>query len=91
MSKVYRVWLHYFDCSISRGFGRKVSRNLCVDKPSIDKVLDICRALNLKCQYIEGKKHPKHWFRYAGLISIEYSGRKSELVKLIAKSLREKK
>lgn len=88
MDRVHRIWLHYFDCTVSRGSGRKVSKNLCVDRPSVEMVLDVCRVLNLKCEYIEGKKHPRHWFRYTGLIAIEYSGRKSELVKLLAKGIR---
>ena len=90
MSKVYRVWLHYLDCTVSRSRGRKVPKTLCIDKPSAKLLLDICTALNLRCQYIEGRRHPKHWFRYSGVVEVEYSGRKAELIKLIAKSVKER-
>ncbi|MCS7110981.1 MAG: hypothetical protein N3D82_03345 [Ignisphaera sp.] len=90
MDRSYRIWPHYLDCTASRGSGRKVPRTLCLDRPSIDLILDVCRALNLRCQRIEGKKHPRHWFRYTGLVAVEYSGRKGELIKLIARSARER-
>ncbi len=90
MNKTYRIWPHYFDCTVSRFSGRKIPKTLCIDRPSIDIILDVCKKLNLKCQYIKDKKHPKHWFKYTGLILIDYSGRKSELIKLIAKNIKEK-
>lgn len=90
MGKVYRIWLHYLDCTVSRNHGRKVSKTLCIDRPSAKAILDICTVLNLKCRYVEGGRHPRHWFRYSGLVEVEYSGRKGELVKLIAKSIRER-
>lgn len=89
MGGSYRVWLHYLDCAVSRNSGRKIPKTICIDRPSADLILDVCRVLNLKCEYVDGKKHPRHWFRYSGFIAVEYSGRKSELIKMIVRGARE--
>ncbi len=88
MTKNYRVWLQYFDCSLTRRMGRRVSKDLCIGNPSIEEILRACIENNLRCIH-EDKKYPRAWYlRQQGLITIEFEGKKNNLIKILATTMR---
>jgi len=88
MVKTYRVWLQYFDCTLTRRMGRRVSKDLCINNPSIEDILKACTENNLHC-IAENKKYPRTWYlKTQGLITIEFEGKKNTLIKILAETVR---
>ncbi|MEM4554113.1 MAG: signal recognition particle subunit SRP19/SEC65 family protein [Ignisphaera sp.] len=81
------IWLPYLDCSLKRKYGRRVSLNTCIDNPKPDEVLEVCKKLGLECNYVE-KKYPRVWFKNTGFVVVKTSGKKSDIVKSIARELK---
>ncbi|HID80526.1 MAG TPA: signal recognition particle protein Srp19 [Ignisphaera sp.] len=85
----YVVWPQYFDCDLSRKYGRKVSRELCVSKPSIKEIELACLELGFECRVNDSKLYPRSWFVTRGCVYIRCNTSKSSLLKLLAKKLQE--
>lgn len=85
----YVLWPQYFDCNLSRKYGRKVSRELCISRPSIEDLLAACRELNLECEAEPEKLYPRSWYLPRGRIRVAFTGPKASLLKLIATKLQE--
>ena len=83
----YVVWPIYFDKSISRNEGRKISRKIAKEKPSVDSIFNICKSLGLNPILEKNKSHPsKHW-KNEGRILIDGKGSKNKILKQIANRL----
>ncbi len=85
----YVLWPQYFDCNLSRKYGRKVPKELCIPRPSIEDLLSACRELNLECEAEPEKLYPRSWYLSRGRIRVIFAGPKTSLLKLIATKLRE--
>ena len=81
------IWPIYFDKSISKLDGRKVSKKLAVEKPSIDNILKAAKSLGLNPILEKETSYPsKHW-KKEGRILIDKKDRKSKILNQIASSL----
>lgn len=88
MSRDLILWLAYFDCSLKRKLGRRVPLNLCVDNPKPEEFLEVCKKLELECEYIN-KRYPRVWYKSLGLIVVKSTNfKKTYLIKLIAKEMK---
>lgn len=87
-AKEVRVWLNYFDQSISRKYGRKLPKKLTVPDPKIAEVLRACEALKYECE-VEEKKYPRTWYKPSAIVIVKTSDTvsKYEIVKQIGKKL----
>lgn len=87
--KEVRVWLSYFDQTLSRRYGRRLPRELTVPDPKPTEVLRACESLGYECEVVEGKKHPRTWYRQSALVVVRVPENvgKYELVKSIGKRL----
>lgn len=85
--KNHIIWLPYLDCSFKRKYGRRVPLTICVETPKSEEILEVCRKLGLKCNYVE-KKYPRTWFKTTGLVIIKSQSKKNYIVKNIAKELK---
>lgn len=84
MFKTYILWLSYFDCSLRRRLGRRLALSLCIDNPKIDEFLEVCKRLNIECEYLD-KRYPRAWYKPYGCFAVKnVTMRKSELIKLMA-------
>jgi signal recognition particle subunit SRP19 len=83
----YVVWPVYFDKSVSRLNGRKVSKKHAVDKPSIENISKAAKSLNLHPVLEKDCAHPsKHW-KKEGRILVDKKESKSKLLVQIANRL----
>ncbi len=82
------IWLAYLDCSIPRRLGRRLPRDLCIDRPSIDEILRACKELNLDCEADNEARYPRTWYLHQGRVLISYEGPKLRLLKEIASVIR---
>lgn len=82
------IWLTYFDCLLDRRHGRRVSQSLCINDPKPNEFLEVCKKLNMECNYID-KKYPRTWYKGSGYIVIRNSSiKKNVLLKIIAKEIK---
>lgn len=83
-----RIWLNYFDQSLSRKYGRKLPKRLTVVEPKLIEILKVCDALGYKCE-AEEKRYPRIWYKPSALIVVKVSSNvsKYEMIKQIGKKL----
>ena len=76
----------YFDGTLQRREGRRVSRNLGVkspDLPAIETAL-----LKMKVPYrVEAHHHPAWWAEREGRVAVEWKGSKEDLIRKVAREI----
>ena len=83
----YVVWPIYFDKSVSRLSGRKISEKNAVDKPSIEAISKAAKSLGLNPILEKNSSYPsKHW-KKEGRILIDKKDSKNKLLIKIANRL----
>ena len=79
----YVIWPSYFDNSLSRREGRKLSKKYAVDKPSLELISKAAKSLGLNPILEKNCKYPaKHW-KTDGRILIDKKDTKLKLIRLI--------
>lgn len=53
------LYPQYFDSKVSRKMGRRVSKSLAVESPSLAKIEEACRKLGFKTIVEPDKKYPR--------------------------------
>jgi signal recognition particle subunit SRP19 len=86
--KEVRIWLNYFDQSLSRRYGRKLPKVLTVPDPKASEVLKACEALNYECE-VEEKKYPRTWYEPSAVVTVRVpsTASKYEVIRQIGKKL----
>jgi signal recognition particle subunit SRP19 len=83
----YVVYPIYFDKSVSRLKGRRVSSKYAVEKPSIDNILKAAKSLDLNPILEKETFHSSKPYRQEGRILIDQKDSKNKLLIQIAKIL----
>ena len=83
----YVVWPIYFDKSVSRLAGRKVSRKQAVEKPNIDDIAKAAKSLKLNPVIEKDCFHPSRNWKKEGRVLIDKKDLKSKLLRQIASRL----
>ena len=83
----YVIWPIYFDKSLSRLNGRKVSKKHAVDKPTIDDILKAAKSLKLNPVVEKNSSHPSNHWKKQGRILVDKKDTKSNILKQIANRL----
>ncbi|MHA1271610.1 MAG: signal recognition particle subunit SRP19/SEC65 family protein [Candidatus Helarchaeota archaeon] len=86
----YIVWPHYFDSTLSRKDGRRVSKKeLAVKAPTISDLIEAARLLGLDFKVNQTALYPRFWYLgNAGYLLIKIEGNKTELIKNLARKLK---
>ncbi|MDT7894654.1 MAG: signal recognition particle subunit SRP19/SEC65 family protein [Desulfurococcales archaeon] len=87
MARKIVIWLSYLDPTLPRRLGRRIPKNLLLNRVTIEDVLKACQKLGLECEVLEDKLYPRTWYLGHKGISVTYDGPKSELLKKLAKAL----
>jgi len=80
----YVVWPIYFDISVSRLSGRKVSKKQAVEKPNIEDIAKAAKSLKLNPIIEKDCHHPSQNWRKEGRVLIDKKDLKSKLLRQIA-------
>jgi signal recognition particle subunit SRP19 len=83
----YVVWPIYFDKSVSRIAGRKVSKKDAVEKPSAENIAKAAKSLGLNPILEKEAKHPSKNWKKEGRILIDKKDSKSKLLRQISKRM----
>lgn len=93
MSREYRgkrvvIYPVYFDRNYPRGKWRRVPIKLAVSNPTIEKIVEACRKLNLNPE-IEPEKTFPGYYGIRGRVIVDKIGSKLKTIYLIASKLKE--
>lgn len=83
----YVVWPIYFDKSISRLAGRKVSKKHAVEKPTAENISKVAKSLGLNPIFEKECAHPSKNWKKDGRVLIDKKDSKSKLLVQIANRL----
>lgn len=89
------IWTNEIDARIPRKYGREVPKNLAVEKPDIDEIIDAAKGLGITLIEVNKEAlNPRlagldEELRVKGRIIVESKHGKSKTLKLIAQKVRE--
>jgi len=78
----------YFDSSKTKSGGRKLQKKLCIQSPKLQELENAARALGLE-PASEQKSYPKSWWERSGRVVVNKKGKKGEVIREVARKLRE--
>lgn len=87
--KAWVLWPEYFDISRTRAQGRRVKKGLAVPEPQMASIIKAVEKLGLSHKIEEGKSYPGAWWNKQGLLLVENSMPKSELLNKVAAQLKQ--
>lgn len=83
----YVIWPIYFDKSISRLNGRKISKKQAVDKPSLDEIKKAAKSLGLNPEIEENASYPGRFWKKEGRVLVDKKHSKAKILRQIADKL----
>ncbi len=82
------VWLDYFNKTLPRDKGRKLSKEKCVFDPSLKELIEAAKAAGLELTETNEKvRFPKRPYVRSGYIIIPKSGPKTKILNKISEKL----
>jgi len=81
------IWPIYLDSTKSRSKGRRIPRNIAVESPQVEEILEACKELSLNPSLEAGKKHPSAWGDKPGRVVIAKKGKKLQTLKEISAAI----
>ena len=82
------VWLDYFNKTLPRDKGRKLSKEKCVFDPSLKELIEAAKAAGLELTESDEKvRFPKRPYVRSGYIIIPKSGPKTKILNKISEKL----
>lgn len=86
--RVLVLWPHYFDAELSRREGRRVPKDLAVEKPRVQDVAKAARSIGGKVTLDDAAKPPRFWDQRKGRVLVEGAeDSKEEVLKQVARRL----
>ncbi len=83
------IWPAYLTAGQTKREGRIISRRNAVKSPKVEEIEKVTKMLNLEPVLEKEKAYPKtHWDK-SGRVLVNKVGRKGEIVKKIAKGIKE--
>ena len=82
------VWLDYFNKTLTRNKGRKLSKEKCVFDPSLKELIEAAKAAQLELTESDDKvRFPKRSFVRSGYIVLPKDGPKTKILNKISEKL----
>ena len=84
-----RLWPAYFNASYTWGEGRRVPKSLATRSPKVEEIEKAATILGLNPLLEPGAAYSKYPWQRTGLVLVDKKGSKTEVIREIAKKLRE--
>ena len=82
------IWLDYFNKTLPRNKGRRLSKTKCVFDPSLKELIDATKAAGLEPTETEDQvRFPKRPYVRSGYIVVEKKSTKSSIMNKISEKL----
>jgi signal recognition particle subunit SRP19 len=85
------IWPEYFDSSLSKSSGRRVSRKLAFSSPNIEEIAKAAKKLKLNPKLERNKTYPGRWWRKSGRVLVSARDKKTKIIKRIAVVIKKSK
>ncbi|MEM3493434.1 MAG: signal recognition particle subunit SRP19/SEC65 family protein [Thermoplasmata archaeon] len=82
------VYPEYLDASLSRTDGRKLRKELCIQNPSLEQIIQALKKLKIEHEVEKEKHYPSDAYAKRGRVLVKKTGSKLEILTRIAKALR---
>ncbi len=87
--KAWVLWPEYFDINRTRAQGRRVKKNQAIAEPQMANIIKAVEKVGLQWKMEEGKAYPGAWWNKQGLLLVENSMPKSQLLPKVAEALKQ--
>jgi len=84
----FLFWTVYFDAAKPRSKGRKIPRSMGVPHPNVQEVAEAAKRLSLKYEVKPEAAHPTSPSEHVGFITTKKEGKKTTVMKSIAREIR---
>ena len=90
-----RIYPEYFDSSLTRAQGRRVSKKVALENPSLLELKLSAQKLRFTVEVDDTKANPKHWTKPNGLLYLSTSDTvqelapKTEILRNLSKTVKE--
>ncbi len=78
------LWPEYFDISLTKNNGRRVSRKLALNSPTVEDIAKAAKKLKLNAKIEHQTSYPSRWWRNSGRVLIRTSHKKTKVIRNIA-------
>ncbi len=85
------LWPEYFDNSLSKKEGRRVSRKLAISAPTVEDIAKAAKKLKLNPKIERNKAYPGRWWQKTGRVLVRRALNKNQVIKRIAIVLKKSK
>ena len=82
------LWPHYFDATLSRAEGRRVSQGMAVKGPDAAWIEAVAKRLGLEPEVEEKARHPSVPYESVGRVLVAKKGSKEAVVALVAEKMK---
>lgn len=89
--KDYIIWPSYFDKNLSKKDGRKLPKNLALDRPKFDEIKKALDSIGISHEIEKNSRYPKEQGqeeRNLGRFIVEKKFSKNEILRKISKEMR---
>ena len=85
------LWPSYFDLRRTRAEGRRVPKNLAIEKPTLEAIFKAVKAIGFEATMHKEKSYPGNWCEKEGMVRVPKSMPKTELMCKVAEKIKEQK
>jgi len=83
----YILYPLYFDSTITRNDGRRLSQKECIEKPTVEQIAKAAQSLGLHPVVQKNNSHPSHSWKQDGRVLVDKRESKQKLLRLISRRL----
>jgi signal recognition particle subunit SRP19 len=85
-------WRQYFDAKLTRSEGRRLPKDLAIDKITIEEIAKSANRLGYQVQIEPRLQYPRKWWEDPGRVLINTKGKKkSKVLKEVAKEIKKQR
>lgn len=81
------VWLVYLDSKRSRRSGRRLPKDIAIDSPRLEELIEAANKLGLNPEAYPNKAYPRSWWGETGYIIVDKKWPKQELLRKLAEEI----
>jgi signal recognition particle subunit SRP19 len=82
------LWPSYFDITNSRKGGRKIGRNLAIERPTVDELARAAEMSGIPFKVDKSAAYPSAWWEKSGRLFVTKTMAKGRILVSIAKNLK---
>ena len=82
------LWPSYFDVTKSRKSGRRIGRNLAIERPTLDELARAAELSGIPFKIDKSAAYPGSWWEKSGRLFVSKTMTKNKILVSIAKNLK---